>query len=865
MSAGTPDSATQPMSAELDVDKLRARLAEADETLRALREGLVDAIVVGDRVFTLEGAHAESNRLRGDALSQMDDAVVATDRDGHVIYMNPAAERLHARAASGTLGRAVGTLYTERWYSDADRAQAEAASAGLAPWRGHSVHRRPDGTEFQVESSISALRDGSGAPTGTLIVFRDVSERMRESLLQRALVTLSDRIRDIDDPADLAYATAEILGRTLGVSRAGYGIVDRTAETITVKRDWNAPGIVTIAGVLKFREHGTYIDDLLRGETVIVSDVYDDPRTASTAEMLCRISARAFINMPVTENGNFVGLLYLNHADARPWPEQELRFIRDVAERARVAIDRREVQQQLVALARSLERQVADRTQERDRTWVLSRDLLGVCDAQGVFLSSNPAWQAVLGWRQVDLRDMRFADLVHPDDLAATHRALARLNVGTASVRFENRVRHRDGGFRDLAWSIVPDEARFYTVARDITEEKRSAVELENSQRQLRQSQKLEAVGQLTGGIAHDFNNLLQVVSSNLQLMSRNVADPEKLQQRIEASRAAVSRGAQLSKQLLAFSRQQALEPQVTDMGSLVQGMADMLQRALGEAIEIAITVPPGLWRTFVDPAQVENAVLNLSINARDAMGSRGRLSIELANTPLDLAYTGGEVDVNPGDYVLLAVSDTGSGMPPDVVAKAFEPFFTTKPVGSGSGLGLSMVYGFVKQSSGHAKIYSEVGSGTSVKMYLPRSEVEADVRVASAEPDELGGTESILVVEDDPAVLVAAVDLLSELGYVVLTATDAASALAVLEGGAVVDLLFTDVVMPGPLTSPELAARARVLLPEVAVLYTSGYPQNAIVHGGRLDAGVELLHKPYTRSDLAKKVRAALGVAAAG
>jgi CheY-like chemotaxis protein len=294
----------------------------------------------------------------------------------------------------------------------------------------------------------------------------------------------------------------------------------------------------------------------------------------------------------------------------------------------------------------------------------------------------------------------------------------------------------------------------------------------------------------------------------------------------------------------------------VINLGRLIRGIDDMLRRALGEAIEIETVIAGGLWNSFVDPAQVENALLNLAINARDAMEGRGKLTVEAGNASLDDDYAARHAEVSPGQYVMLAVTDTGCGMSPEVIEQVFEPFFTTKPEGRGTGLGLSQVYGFVKQSGGHIKIYSEPGHGTTIRIYLPRSRQMEDVATETETGPAAGGTETILVVEDDQDVRAVVVETLSDLGYRVLKAKDADSALAIVESGVPVDLLFTDVVMPGSLHSPELARKARERLPKIAVLFTSGYTENAIVHGGRLDDGVELLSKPYTREALARKLR---------
>ena len=384
--------------------------------------------------------------------------------------------------------------------------------------------------------------------------------------------------------------------------------------------------------------------------------------------------------------------------------------------------------------------------------------------------------------------------------------------------------------------------------------------ELELSRQALYQSQKLEAIGKLTGGVAHDFNNVLQVIAGNLQLLQPLVEEHRSAAKRVDAASSAVERGAKLARQLLAFARRQPLRPQPTNLGRLLRDLDELLRQAIGEHIEIETVVAGGLWTTMVDPHQLEQVVLNLAINARDAMPEGGKLTLELGNAMLDELYAGTQADVTPGQYVLLAVSDTGIGMPAEIIEQAFEPFFTTKPEGHGTGLGLSMAYGFAKQSGGHIRLYSEPGSGTTVKLYLPRTEQPEVQALPATVGPVVGGSETILVVEDDLPVQATVIELLTGLGYSVLRANDAQSALSILQSGIGIDLLFTDVVMPGPLSSTELARQARLLQPDVAVLFTSGYTRNAVVHGGRLDPGVELLSKPYRQEDLARKVRQLLG-----
>ena len=376
----------------------------------------------------------------------------------------------------------------------------------------------------------------------------------------------------------------------------------------------------------------------------------------------------------------------------------------------------------------------------------------------------------------------------------------------------------------------------------------------------LRHAQKMDAVGQLTGGVAHDFNNLLAIVLGNLELMELGAKDDPSLLDHIAKAMRAVERGGLLTQRLLAFSRQQPLEPQTVDPGELVSGMLDMLRRALGETVAIHDSLPASVWPVSVDAAQLENALINVAINARDAMPGGGDRTIEAGNVLLDEEYSKLHADVVPGEYVLLEVSDNGEGMPPEIRDQAFEPFFTTKETGKGSGLGLSMVYGFVKQSHGHVAIYSEPGQGTTIKIYLPRStDSPGQADLGDDDPAPPKGAERILVVEDDNDVREVAAAMLAGHGYDVIEAVDGDDALDKLRASGRIDLLFTDVVLPGSMNGNELAKAAERIRPGVKTLFTTGYAKNAVVHDGRLDEGVELISKPYRKVDLIKKVQSIL------
>ncbi len=415
--------------------------------------------------------------------------------------------------------------------------------------------------------------------------------------------------------------------------------------------------------------------------------------------------------------------------------------------------------------------------------------------------------------------------------------------------------------------AIGIDNARLFDAAQRANAELEERVqartaELEQAHEALRQAQKMEAVGQLTGGIAHDFNNMLAVVIGSLDLLGRRMGTADARSKRyVDAAADGARRAALLTQRLLAFSRQQPLKPEPVDTNKLVAGMSELIRGSLGSDIRLETVLASGLWRTHADPNQLENVLLNLAVNARDAMPEGGRLTIETQNAHLDARYVAAHLGVPAGQYVMIAVTDTGSGMPPEVIAKAFDPFFTTKQVGKGTGLGLSQVYGFVKQTGGHVKIYSEAGQGTTIKVYLPRligAAAETNADELSTELPNGDAYEVVLVVEDEPAVRQFSVDALTELGYRVIESDGAETALRLLDSHPEIVLIFTDIVMPD-VNGARLAEEARRRRPDLKVLFTTGYTRNAVVHNGVLDAGVELISKPFTIEELAAKVREVL------
>lgn len=501
---------------------------------------------------------------------------------------------------------------------------------------------------------------------------------------------------------------------------------------------------------------------------------------------------------------------------------------------------------------------------DRNRLWALARDPFLIADTSGVWLAVSPAWTDLLGWSEAELVGRTSEWMEHPDDCADTRRQIAKLAAGNPVLLFDNRFRTKAGDYRTFSWTAVPEGGLLYCVARDVTEQRDHARRLAEAEAALRQAQKMETLGQLTGGVAHDFNNLLQVVCGNLDLLRRGLpSDAARLHAMVERAMAGADRAAVLTQRLLAFSRRQPLDPRRADPNRLVAGMSELLHRTLGETITVQTIEAPDAWPVEVDVNQMENALLNLAVNARDAMPDGGALTIRVENCHVEAREDEDGEEIASGPHVLIEVTDTGEGMDAQTLAHAIEPFFTTKEVGRGTGLGLSMVYGFIRQSGGQMRVASEPGRGTSVRLYLPSHAAGADTpppcpaAIADTPPQ---GHEVILLCEDDEAVRAYSVEVLSELGYRVLPAGDGPSALAQLEKAQEeIDLLFTDVVLPGGMTGADLADAVHARKPELKVLFTSGYARDAIVHDGRLDVGIDLLPKPFTYADLAARVRALL------
>jgi PAS domain S-box-containing protein len=952
-----------------------------------------------------------------------------------------------------------------------------------------------------------------------------------------ALAELADRLRDLEDPDAIAYAAATMLGERLGVSRAGYGTIDKQAETIRIERDWNAPGVKSLAGVLHFRDYGSYIDDLKAGRTVVVADARSDPRTAEAAASLEAICARSFVNMPVTERGGFVALLFLNQVDAREWTQSELALIHDVAERTRNAVarreaeqsvrknearlrfldslgtltaqakdadavmavttrmlgehlggsdcayadmeadedmfnirgdwhaadvasivgryslstfgnfavaslkaghplvidnvnllgddgarafldigvqaticmpflqegrltalmaihdsqprrwtadelgllrevterswahigrvraeaalresesrlrlavegarigtwdwdlktkrgnwsartceilgvtqgenvtaedrlrtmhpddrgwvleavrnsllageefsteyrivrpdggvrwiasrgvvqrdehgkafrttgivrdvtQRREAQESLRALNETLEHQIAERTAERDRMWRLSGDLFLVIGQRSEIRAVNPAVTSLLGYAPEDVIGERFVRFFHPDERVKLTEVIRAAAV--APLRdFVARLRASDGSWRRFAWTAAPGLGEAYVIGRDVTEEVERREELERAQEALRQSQKMESLGQLTGGVAHDFNNLLTPILGSLDLLRRSQTATEREQRWIGAALESAERARTLVQRLLAFARRQPLQPGPVDLGVLIHGMSELIASTSGPQIKVGVDIPADLPPALADANQLEMAILNLSVNARDAMPEGGRLSLAASAVTLSAEH---RAELPPGAYVRLTVADSGEGMNEETMARAIEPFFSTKGIGKGTGLGLSMVHGLISQLGGAMLLSSKPGLGTLVELLLPVAGGPATAQDIQAIDNVVGAAGVVLLVDDEAPVRMATGELLRDLGYQVIEVESGRAALDYL-GANPVDFLVTDHLMPG-MQGADLVRAARENHPGVKALIVSGY---ANLDG--ISPDLPRLAKPFRQDELA-------------
>ncbi|MCJ2112372.1 PAS domain-containing protein [Methylobacterium sp. E-025] len=912
----------------------------------------------------------------------LDFAIIVTDREGTITGWNSGSEHVMGWTADEMRSQDAGRFFTPEDRANGRVAYEMATSLKEGRAQDERWHLKKGEERFWASGEMMPLRDENETHIGFVKIIRDRTAEhltgvaLRDGEVRRkALLDLSDQLAEHDDDtASLSDVASRILGQVLGVQLVGYGLVDPDAETITVERDWTSGGAVSIAGTLRFRSFGSYIDDLKRGEMVVIDDARNDPRTAGQAAALEAVNARALVNTPVFEHGRFVALLFVCSATPRTWTEDELGFIREVAARTRTATARRmaesdlrtsETQLRLVTdalpflvsfvdrtltyrfanaayrdwfgrtpeevvgrtipeiagadgyavrraqIERALagesvqmdldwprqdgRRRIADirylprydasgavdgfyvfvqdvtalreastvlaqradtlaqEVAERDEVWRLATDLLSVLRIDGRMVTCNPAWTTALGWSEAELVGRSVFDLIHPDDQEHSTVGLAGLARGETVTGFENRYQHMDGSYRWLSWNAVPTGDRIFSTTRDVTAAKEQALALEATAEALRQSQKMEAVGQLTGGVAHDFNNLLTIIRSSVDFLRRPDLPEERRKRYMDAVSDTVERAAKLTGQLLAFARRQALTPEVLNVGDRLRAVADMLDTVTGARVRVITQLADHACFIKADLSQFETALVNMAVNARDAMDGEGTLTLRLgcgAAMPVIRNHAGAD-----GPFAKIELSDTGSGIAEADMGRIFEPFFTTKEVGKGTGLGLSQVFGFAKQSGGDVEVQSVVGAGTTFTLYLPEVADEAEHETPDEESGPApGGTgQKVLVVEDNIEVGTFATQILEDLGYRTEWAANAESALIRLgTDGDGFEVVFSDVVMPG-MGGIALAEELRRRLPRLPVVLASGYSHVLAENG---EHGFELLHKPYSADQLSRVLR---------
>ena len=665
----------------------------------------------------------------------------------------------------------------------------------------------------------------------------DITARKSAAIREKFVLELLDRLRQLTEPTAIIAEAIGALGQQLGANRVGYGQMLDDNSTIVLATCY-ADGVVSITGQFQVDFFGAHnVSRQRRGETVVVPDVEADSR--NDFELWAGIDTRSYVSVPLVRGGRFRASLFVNRRDPHYWDSHEVALIEEVSRRLWDAVDRARAEEALRIVNASLEQQVDARTRERDRIWRLSPVVMVVGDERGVLIEANPAWVSSLGWSLEETLGRDVMEFVAPEDREAGAAGMTQLFEGEPVVEYKLRFIHKNGQRRTIAWTTVPEGDRLYGFGRDITEQT-------IAEEQLRQSQKMEALGQLTGGIAHDFNNLLQGVTGSLDLIRRKPSDETNVHRWAEAGLHAAQRGSTLTSQLLAFSRAQKLELKSVRIQELVKKMSDLLDRTLGQNVELELDLGWEDLSAQCDPTQLEMAILNLAINARDAMEANGELTIKVST--MDVRDDPTLLD---GEYVELSLRDTGSGMPPDVAARAFDPFFTTKGAGKGTGLGLSQVYASAKQAGGTARIDSHEGVGTSVRLYLPRTAVAP--RYSGIEDRQrltMVSTKSalVLVVDDDPDVRSFLDSSLKSLGYKTLIAEDGYAGITALER-AEPDAIIVDFAMPG-ISGAEVARAAREKRPEMPIIFSSGYFDTRAI-AEIAGPGAPLLRKPFRVDEL--------------
>jgi signal transduction histidine kinase len=816
------------------------------------------------QVLSAQHAAAEIERQR-QHFQQMPGFVAILSGPTHIFqYVNDAY--IAVAGQRDFLGRAVHHVFPElegqaffglldRVYTTGKDFSARAMPVRLAG----EIHDR------FIDLLYSAIRDAEGQITGIFVGGYEITERVRAERRQTLLYALMWEQRHADDEQSILASAANVVGRSLNSDLTGF-ILPNESGMPEFQAGWSAGQSPVLSGPLAV----AHAEQVLRADMRWVAE---DTRRESADTGRPYLGLSAAIEVPIIRAGAWQGAFYAYQATPRVWRDEEVALVDEIAQVTFDAVERLRSRNSLKDANERLHQRIVERTAERNllADIVASTDvMIMACARDYTILAINKATAAefarVFGMRPVVGDNMLALLADQPELQAEVERSWQRGLAGeefTFVEHFGDPSRARpcyEITFRTLR-DAEGRQIGCYQFVTDVTERLRQQSELAEAQEALRQAQKMEAVGQLTGGLAHDFNNLLTGISGSLELLSARLAQGRtgEVERYVLAAQQAAKRAASLTHRLLAFSRRQTLDPRLVNLNRLVGDLEELIRRTLGPQIHVEpLIAAAGLWTARVDPGQLENALLNLCINARDAMPNGGKLTIETGNTWFD-ERVAAERGLKAGQYVKLCVSDTGTGMTPEVMSRAFDPFFTTKPIGMGTGLGLSMIHGFMKQSGGHVRIYSEVGKGTMVCLYLPRDLADApDSEKVRGGPPLIRADreEVVLVVDDEPTVRMLVTETLRDLGFASEEARDGAEGLAILQTAARLDLLITDVGLPGGLNGRQMADAARVLRPQLKILFITGYAENAVLSHGHLAHGMHILTKPFAMDELARRIQ---------
>ncbi|WP_409266065.1 PAS domain-containing protein [Massilia sp. BHUDP2] len=708
--------------------------------------------------------------------------------------------------------------------------------------------------------SYSPIHADDGSIAGLYGMGTDTTRRVTTERRLAFQVAMADQLRGLSDAREVMRRAGQLLGEELGVGRVLFSEIADDGLRGFFHSNYIAAPMTELIGPFSTTEFGKNVyDHLLSGKTSVHADIPAELGQAEpdTVASFLAVNTRAEISVPVLRSGYLSSILVVNHHQPRAWTPYEVELVEDVAERVWNAVERARAEASLREANARLATLLDERTAERDRLWDMAQEMLAVASTEGYFLSCNPAITQAMGWTEHELRTTPFIEFAHPEQREELLAVLSQLGAGRTITRYEIRTRHRNGSYRWLSWTVVPQGGLLFMAGRDVTEEKQGQEALRQAEEALRQAQKMEAIGQLTGGLAHDFNNMLAGVVGNLELgrFHFNAGRVAQLPRYLDGAQQAAQRAATLTHRLLAFARRQTLEPRPTDVNDLVASMAELVTRTVGPGISVDFSLE-SRWRlTHCDPHQLENAILNLAINARDAMPRGGRLRICTADLQPDNRVKASGLVSN--GHVRISVVDDGAGMDQQTAARAFEPFFTTKPIGQGTGLGLSMVFGFVKQSNGHVSIASNPGEGTAVHIDLERFTGELPeprVKLEVPEQDAMQRELTIMLVDDEASLREVLAEVLREAGHTIFEAGDASTALAKLRHIDRVDLLVSDIGLPGGMNGRQLAEAALADDPETTVLLITGYAESAPAQ--EVLEGMHLMIKPFALMDFMAKVR---------